>query len=67
VWSGVCGGSEDVDESVVSEYKPKLLELIPSYEPDNITMRTKQDCFFGRYQQKSLAVKGEKCTGSQEL
>jgi hypothetical protein len=28
-------------------------------------MRTKQNCFFGHYQQKSLAVKGEKCTGDK--
>jgi hypothetical protein len=28
VWKGVCGESKDVDDSVVSEYKPKLLELI---------------------------------------
>jgi hypothetical protein len=28
MWNGVCGDSEHVDESVVSEYKPKLLELI---------------------------------------
>jgi hypothetical protein len=31
VWNGVCGESEDVDESVVSEYKPKMLELISPY------------------------------------
>jgi hypothetical protein len=24
VWNGVCGESKDVDESVVSEYKPNL-------------------------------------------
>jgi hypothetical protein len=28
--------SKDVDESVVSEYKPKLLELISPHEPKNI-------------------------------
>jgi hypothetical protein len=33
VWNGVYGESKDVNESVVSEYKPKLLELISSYEP----------------------------------
>jgi hypothetical protein len=26
VWNGVCGEYKDVDERVVSEYKPKLLE-----------------------------------------
>jgi hypothetical protein len=36
VWHGVCGESKDVDESAVSEYKPKLLELISPYEPKNI-------------------------------
>jgi hypothetical protein len=36
VWNGVCGESKDVVESVVSEYKPKLLELISPSEPKNI-------------------------------
>jgi hypothetical protein len=36
VWNGVCGESKDVDGSVVSEYKPKLLELISPYEQTNI-------------------------------
>jgi hypothetical protein len=40
VWSGVCGESKDVDESVTSEYKPKL-------NLKTFTMRTKKDCFLG--------------------
>jgi hypothetical protein len=32
VWNGVCGEYKDVDESVASEYKPRLLELILPYE-----------------------------------
>jgi hypothetical protein len=36
VWNGVCGESEDVDKTIVSEYIPKLLELISPYEPKNI-------------------------------
>jgi hypothetical protein len=36
VWNGVCGESKDVDESVVNENKPKLLELISPYEHKNI-------------------------------
>jgi hypothetical protein len=36
LWNGGCGESKDVDESVVSEYKPKLLELISAYDPKNI-------------------------------
>jgi hypothetical protein len=36
VWNRVCGESKDVDENVVSEYKPKLLELILPYESKNI-------------------------------
>jgi hypothetical protein len=35
VWNGVCGESKDVDESIVSEYKPKLLEFISPYKPKN--------------------------------
>jgi hypothetical protein len=36
VWNGVCGESKDVDKSIVSEYVPKLLELISPYKPKNI-------------------------------
>jgi hypothetical protein len=36
VQNGVYGESENVDESVVSGYKPKLLELISPYEHKNI-------------------------------
>jgi hypothetical protein len=36
VWKGICGESKDVNESVLSECKPKLLEFISQYEPKNI-------------------------------
>jgi hypothetical protein len=42
----VCGESKDVDESVVSEYKPKLLELISPYEPRNIYNAGETGLFF---------------------
>jgi hypothetical protein len=61
VWNGVCGESKDVDESVMSEYKPKLLEMISSYEP-NIYNAEKMGLFFRALPTKSLAVKGGKCT-----
>jgi hypothetical protein len=52
-----------VDESVMNEYKPKLLELISPYEPTNIY---NGDCFFfWVLPTKLLAVKGEKCTGGK--
>jgi hypothetical protein len=31
VWNGVCGESKDVNESVVSEYKPTLPEFLSPY------------------------------------
>jgi hypothetical protein len=36
VWNRVRGKSNDKDESVVSEYKTNLLELISPYEPKHI-------------------------------
>jgi hypothetical protein len=36
VWNGVCGEYKDVDESVMSVYRPELLQLISPYEPKNI-------------------------------
>jgi hypothetical protein len=62
VWNGVCGDSTDVDESVLSEYKPKLLELISPYEPKNICNADKTAMFFQALLTKSLMDKGEKCT-----
>jgi hypothetical protein len=64
VWNGVCGQSKDVDESVASDYKPKLLELISPYEPKNI-YNVGETGFFQTLPTKSLAVKGEKCTGGK--
>jgi hypothetical protein len=51
VWNGVCGESKDVDESVVSEYKPKLLEFISQYEPKNIYNADETGLLFGHCQQ----------------
>jgi hypothetical protein len=62
VWNGICGEAKDVDESVVGEYKPKLLELISPYEPINVYNADKTELFFQALPTKSLAVKGEKCT-----
>jgi hypothetical protein len=58
-----------VDESVVSEYKPKLLEFISpyEYEPRNIHSADKTGLFFRALPTKSLAVKGGKCTGGQNV
>jgi hypothetical protein len=62
VWKGVYGESKDVDESVVGEYKPKLLELISPYEPKNIYNADKPELFFQALPTKSLTIKGEKFT-----
>jgi hypothetical protein len=48
VWNGVCG------ESVVSEYKPKLLELISPYKPKNI----------GHYQQNHSWLREKSVLGA---
>jgi hypothetical protein len=65
VWNGVCGESKDVDESVVSVYKPKLLELISPYEYKNIYIADGTGLFIQALPIKSLAVKGEKYTGGK--
>jgi hypothetical protein len=44
-WNGVCG--EFKDESVVSEYKPKQLELISPYKPKNICNAEETGLFSG--------------------
>jgi hypothetical protein len=65
VQNRICGETKDVDESVVSEYKPKLLELISPYEPKNIYNAEETGFFFGHYQQnhswlREKSVPGEK-------
>jgi hypothetical protein len=51
VWNRVCGESKDVDESIVSKYKLKLLEFISPYEPKNMYNVDNTGLFFGHYQQ----------------
>jgi hypothetical protein len=65
VWNRVCGESKDVDESVLSEYKPKLLELISPYEPKSIYNADETGLFFLALPTTSLVVKIEKCTGGK--
>jgi hypothetical protein len=60
VWNGVCGESKDVDENVVSEYKPKLLELISPYELKNMHNADETSLYFRVLPTKSLVVKGGK-------
>jgi hypothetical protein len=48
----------------VSEYKPKLLELISPYEPKNV-YSVGETVVFRALPTKSLAVKEEKCTGAK--
>jgi hypothetical protein len=62
VWNRVCEVSKVVDESVVSEDKPKLLELISSYETKNIYNVEETGLLFRALPTKSLMVKGEKYT-----
>jgi hypothetical protein len=63
VWKGVCGESKDVDESVLSGYKPKLLELVSPHELKTFTMQMKEDCFFGHYQQNHSRLKEKNVPG----
>jgi hypothetical protein len=65
VWNGVCGESKDVDQSVLSEYKPKLTELISPYEPENIYNADETGLFFWALPTKLLMVKGQMCTGGR--
>jgi hypothetical protein len=65
VWNGVCGESKDVDESLVSEYEPKLLELISTHEPKNIYIADKTGLLFRALTIKSLVVKGEIVPGTK--
>jgi hypothetical protein len=60
VWNGVCGEPKDVDESVVSEYKPKLLELSSPYEPKNIYNVDETKFFFSGITDKNHSQLGEK-------
>jgi hypothetical protein len=43
------GESKDVDGSVMSEHKPKLLELISPYEPKNIYNVQMQQVYYSSW------------------
>jgi hypothetical protein len=60
VWNGVRGESKDVDESVVSVYKPKL---ISPYESKHIYNVDETGLFSRVLLTKLLAVMGEKYRG----
>jgi hypothetical protein len=63
VWNGVCGESKDVDESVVSEYKPKLLELISPYERKNLYNEYETGFIFAHFQQNHSLLREKSVSG----
>jgi hypothetical protein len=56
-----------VDGSVVSEYKPKLLELVSPYEPKHIYNADETRLVFRALPTKSLVVKGGKVYWGQNI
>lgn len=65
VWNEVCGEAKDVQESVVTEWKPKLRNLIEGYDPKNVFNADETGLFYRALPSKSLAIRGEKCIGGK--
>jgi hypothetical protein len=63
VFSSVCGESVDVCEETIAEWSEKLCALMDGYEPKDIGNCDETGLFFQALPNKTLCLKGEKCSG----
>ena len=62
----VCGESASVDSSQTDEWLSKALpELLKEYGPDDVFNADETGLFFRCLPDKTLAIKGEKCSGGK--
>ena len=58
----LCGESSDVSSETIEEWVAKLPFIIQGYEPENIANGDETGLFFRALPNKSLCLKGEKCS-----
>jgi hypothetical protein len=64
-FSSICGESADVCEEAVAEWNEKLCALMDDYEPKDIANCDETGLFFQALPNKTLCLKGEKCSGGK--
>ena len=61
----LCGESSDVNSETTEDWVAKLPSIIQGYGPENIANVDETGLFFRALPNKSLCLKGEKCSGGK--
>jgi len=61
----LCGESSDVNSETIEEWVATLPSTIRGYGPENIANGDETGLFFRALPNKSLCLKGEKCSGGK--
>ena len=61
----LCGESRDVNSETIEEWVAKLPSIIQGYGPENIANGDETGLFFRALPNKSLYLKGKKCSGGK--
>ena len=65
VFNELCGESSDVNSETIEEWVAKLPFIIQGYGPENIANGDETGLCFNALPNKSLCLKGEKCSGGK--
>jgi len=65
VFNELCGESSDVNSETIEECVAKLPSIIQGYGPEKIANSDETGLFFRALPNKSLCLKGEKCSGGK--
>ncbi len=65
VWNTVCGEGKDVDGETVASWKDKLQNIVAGYEAKDIYNGDETGLFYRAFPNKTLCLRGEKCTGGK--
>lgn len=66
VWNSVCGEANDVNITLVEQWKEKIRLLVHNYEPCDIYNGDETGLFFRAIPSKTLCVQGDKCIGGKQ-
>ena len=62
----INGEANDVDMTVIEDWKLKIQSLIAEFQPENIANCDETGLFFRALPNKTLKLKGEKCIGGKQ-
>ena len=61
----LCGESNEVNSATIEDWVAKLPSIIQGYGPENIAKADETGLFFHALPNKSLCLKGKKCSGGK--